>query len=276
MKQKRADYVTIGILIVFTILFSFPLYWTFTTALKSAGQIMKLPPEFIPSSITWKNFYSLFTENSMGIFFSNSVVIAGTTTIFTLLIASLAGYGFSRFNFKGKGGMLLVVIAVRMIPSLIYMVPYYIIFNNLNLLDSKLGLTVVYITANLPLAIWLATNFFDETPDEVYESAKIDGCSELGTYFKIALPLVVPGLIVIGILVFLAAYNEFGTALVLIFNDANKTLPLGISGMIQLQRDTPFGLLAAAGMVAIVPAFILALTTQKYVQKGISAGAVKG
>jgi len=276
MKRKKGDYLTIGILIVFTLIFLFPLYWTITTAFKTPGQIMTLPPEFFPSRWTWDNFISSFTNHNIGIFFRNSVVIASSTTFFTLLIASFAGYGFSRFNFKFKNGLLLVVIAMRMIPSLIYMVPYYIIFNNLNLLDSRFGLTIVYITANLPLAIWLSTNFFNETPKEVYESAKMDGCTEFQTYFKIALPLVVPGLIVTAILVFLAAYNEFGTALVLLFNDANKTLPLGISGMIQLQRDTPFGLLAAAGTVAIIPALILALTTQKYIQKGISAGAVKG
>ena len=171
---------------------------------------------------------------------------------------------------------MMLVIIVRMIPALIYMVPYYIIFNNLGMLDSKLALTVVYITANLPLAIWLATGFFDEIPAEVFESAKIDGCSEFQVYRKIALPLVIPGLVVISILVFLASYNEFGTALVLLFNDANKTLPVGISGMLQLQKDTPYGLLAAAGTIALIPAFILALTTQKYVQKGITAGAVKG
>ena len=110
----------------------------------------------------------------------------------------------------------------------------------------------------------------------MFESAKIDGCSEFQVYRKIALPLVIPGLVVISILVFLASYNEFGTALVLLFNDANKTLPVGISGMLQLQKDTPYGLLAAAGTIALIPAFILAQTTQKYVQKGITAGAVKG
>ncbi|WP_440897484.1 carbohydrate ABC transporter permease [Amphibacillus sp. Q70] len=276
MSRRKKDIWTAIILVIFCIAFLFPIYWTITTALKTPGQIMKLPPEFIPSKITFDNFIRVFTEHSTGVFFKNSLVISITTTIVTAFIATFAGYGFSRFTFRGKETSLLLIIAVRMVPGLVYMVPYFIIFNNIGMLDSKIGLTIVYITANLPLAIWLAISFFDEIPKEVFESAKIDGCNEMQTYFKVALPLVIPGIVVVSILVFLASYNEFGTALVLIFNDANKTLPLGISGMVELQKDTPFGLLAAAGTVAMIPAFILALTTQKYIQKGITAGAVKG
>jgi len=275
MKKKKFP-VSLILLVLFTFIFLFPIYWTITTAMKQPGQIMVIPPEFIPSKISLQNFRQVIAENNMGQFFWNSLSISISTTIITLIIASFAGYGFSRFNFRGKKLSLLLVIAVRMIPSLIYMIPYYIIFNQLHLLDSKVGLTIVYITANLPLAIWLSASFFDELPDEIFESAKIDGCTEFQIYWRIALPLVVPGLVVISILVFLASYNEFGTALVLLFNDSTKTLPVGISGMVQLQKDTPFGLLAAAGTIAMIPAFILALTTQKYVQKGITAGAVKG
>ena len=276
MRKRRHISVSLIILLIFTVLSLFPVYWTVTTAFKKPSQIMVLPPDFIPTSGTPDNFKEAFSEKHIGTFFGNSLLIAVATSLMTLLLASLAGYGYSRFRFKGRKSAMMLVIIVRMIPALIYMVPYYIIFNNLGMLDSKLALTVVYITANLPLAIWLATGFFDEIPAEVFESAKIDGCSEFQVYRKIALPLVIPGLVVISILVFLASYNEFGTALVLLFNDANKTLPVGISGMLQLQKDTPYGLLAAAGTIALIPAFILALTTQKYVQKGITAGAVKG
>lgn len=274
--NKRKFPLSLIVLLLFSILFLFPIYWTVTTAFKTPSQIMVVRPEFIPSSLTLDNFRAVFTEHQIGTFFKNSLLVSISTTLITLVIATFAGYGFSHFTFKGKQTSLLLVIAVRMVPSLIYMIPYYIIFNQLHLLDTRFGLTIVYITANLPLAIWLSTSFFDEIPNEIFESAKIDGCTELELYLKIALPLVVPGIVVIAILVFLASYNEFGTALVLLFNDQNKTLPVGISGMVQLQKDTPFGLLAAAGVVAMIPAFILALTTQKYIQKGITAGAVKG
>lgn len=276
MRRHRRFSLSLFILLILTALSLFPVYWTVTTAFKKPSEIMVLPPQLFPAEGTLDNFREAFFDKHIGTFFVNSLEVAVVTTLVTLLLASLAGYGYSRFRFRGRNASLMVIIIVRMIPALIYMVPYYIIFNNLHLLDSKLALTVVYITANLPLAIWLAIGFFDEIPSEVFEAAKIDGCSESQIYWKIALPLVVPGLIVISILVFLASYNEFGTALVLLFNDANKTLPVGISGMLQLQKDTPYGLLAAAGTIALIPAFILALTTQKYVQKGITAGAVKG
>ncbi|RCX16496.1 carbohydrate ABC transporter membrane protein 2 (CUT1 family) [Fontibacillus phaseoli] len=277
MKKHNAEKFALYLLLaLFVIVFLFPIYWAVTTSFKTPGQIMKVPPEFFPSNWNLQNYVEVFTKHQIGTYFINSLVVAVTTTLCAIIVATFAGYGFSRFKFRGRAFWQYAIIVMRMVPGLVFIIPYYIIFQKLGILDTLFGLIIVYITAALPLAIWLFMGFFDELPTEMFEAAKIDGCSEFGTYWRIALPLIVPGIVVAAILVFLAAYNEFSLSLVLIFTDQNKTLPLGISGMIQLQKDTPFGTLAAAGTIAFIPALVLALTTQKYVQAGITAGAVKG
>lgn len=135
---------------------------------------------------------------------------------------------------------------------------------------------MAYISFALPMAIWLAISFFSDIPQEIYESAEIDGCGEWRMYVSIALPLVKAGIAVIAILVFVQTWNEFGLASVLQASDMKKTLPIGIASMVQTHRDTPSGSLAAAGVIAMVPAMFLALATQKYIVKGTMAGAVKG
>ena len=204
------------------------------------------------------------------------MLVAVSTTVISLALATMAGFGLSRYHFKGNKIIKNSVIAVRMIPALVYTIPYYIIYSKIHLLDTMTGLIMAYISFALPLAIWLSISFFYEIPDELYEAAEIDGCTEYGMYTKIALPLVKAGLLVIAILVFIGAWNEFGLALVLQSSDAKKTLPIGIASMVQTHKDTPSGSLAAAGVIAMIPAVILSMTTQKYIVKGTMAGAVKG
>ena len=163
-----------------------------------------------------------------------------------------------------------------MIPALVYTVPLYLLYNTTGLLDNHFGLMLAYCTFSLPISIWLFLSFYEEVPREIYESGVIDGCSEYRLFRSIALPLVVPSISVVAILCFIGSWNEFGLALTLTFKDAFKTLPIAINTMIQRERDTPFGSLAAAGTLAMVPAIILSLTTQKYIVKGFTAGAVKG
>jgi ABC-type glycerol-3-phosphate transport system permease component len=277
MKIRLTEKISVyGLLFAFVLFFLFPIYWALATSFKDSSSIIKLPPEFWPQHFTWSNYVEVFTENNLGRYFGNSLLVALSTTALSVLIAAFAGYGFSRYKFKGRNFWLLLVLAVRMIPGLVFTVPYFVIFDKIGMLDTLYGLIVVGIAGALPLAVWLFIGFYEEIPREVYEAATIDGCSSVQTFWKVALPLVVPGIVVTAILNFLSSYNEFGMALILTFSDANKTLPLAISGLVQTQKDTPFGPLAAAGVIAMIPAFLLSLTTQSYIVKGFTAGAVKG
>lgn len=274
-KMLHSFFILLG-MGVLGIIFFFPLYWTFLTSFKTPSQIFVEKPIFWMNTLYLGNFIEILTKTNVARFFSNSLVVSGVTTTLSLIMASMAGYGFCRYHFRGKEILKNSVLIVRMIPALIYTIPYYVIYSKIHLLDTLTGLILAYITFSLPLAIWLAINFFGEIPAEIYESAEMDGCSEYGMYFKIALPLVKAGIAVIAILVFIGAWNEFGLALVLQASDAKKTLPIGIASMIQTHKDTPSGSLAAAGIIAMVPAIILSLCTQKYMVKGIMAGAIKG
>lgn len=278
MKKKRMIQ-SVGLAVMFLILgilFVFPLYWTVLTSFKTSAQVFVEKPILFMHTLYLDNYIEIFQKSHVLTFFKNSLLTAGGTTLLSLLLASMAGFGLCRYGFKGKKALQNSILIIRMIPALVYTIPYYIIYNKMHLLDTLTGLTMSYISFALPMAIWLALSFFLDIPQEIYESAEIDGCSEFKMYTRIALPLVKAGLAVIAILVFVGAWNEFGLALVLQSSDAKKTLPIGIASMVQTHKDTPSGSLAAAGVLAMIPAVILSMATQKYIVKGTMAGAVKG
>lgn len=276
--KKKAIQTTV-LLVVFIVLgtlFAFPLYWTILTSFKTSAQVFVEKPIFFMDTLYLDNYIEIFTRSNVLIFFRNSLIVAGSATILSLILATMAGFGLCRYVFKGSKALRNSIMIVRMIPALIYTIPYFIIYSKLNLLDTLGGLVMAYISFALPMAIWLAISFFSDIPQEIYESAEIDGCSEWRMYISIALPLVKAGIAVIAILVFVQTWNEFGLASVLQSSDVNKTLPIGIASMVQTHKDTPSGSLAAAGVIAMIPAMILAIATQKYIVKGTMAGAVKG
>lgn len=277
MKKKIIQTaVLLLIFIVLGVFFAFPLYWTILTSFKTSAQVFVEKPIFFMDTLYLDNYIEIFTKSDVGTFFVNSLIVAGCTTLFSLIISTMAGFGLSRYVFRGSRLLRNSILVIRMIPALIYTIPYYIIYSRLHLLDTISGLIMAYISFALPMGIWLAISFFTDIPQEIYESAEIDGCGEWRMYLSIALPLVKAGIAVIAILLFVQAWNEFGLALVLQSSDAKKTLPIGIASMVQTHKDTPSGSLAAAGVIAMIPAMILALTTQKYIVKGTMAGAIKG
>ena len=277
MKKKIIQTaVLLLIFIVLGVFFAFPLYWTILTSFKTSAQVFVEKPIFFMDTLYLDNYIEIFTKSDVGTFFMNSLIVAGCTTLFSLIISTMAGFGLSRYVFRGSRLLRNSILVIRMIPALIYTIPYYIIYSRLHLLDTISGLIMAYISFALPMGIWLAISFFTDIPQEIYESAEIDGCGEWRMYLSIALPLVKAGIAVIAILLFVQAWNEFGLALVLQSSDAKKTLPIGIASMVQTHKDTPSGSLAAAGVIAMIPAMLLALTTQKYIVKGTMAGAIKG
>ncbi|NQT66349.1 MAG: carbohydrate ABC transporter permease, partial [Actinobacteria bacterium] len=193
-----------------------------------------------------------------------------------LIIGCLTAFGLSRFKFKGRRLFINSIILIRMIPILVFAIPYFVMFKTIRLTDSLIGLVIVYIAGNLPLAIWLLLGFFNKVDPAIYESAMIDGCSNFGLFRYIGIHLIKPGIITIAILVFMFSWNEFFMALVLIFSDSNKTLPIAISSMIQLHKEIPVGTIAAAGMIIMIPTILFSLFLQKYIVRGLMSSTVKG
>lgn len=265
----------IGLLAVLSI-FLFPVYWTVTLSIKPRADILVQTPLYIPLHFTLDNYINIFQKSGFGQFTWNSARIAITTTVLCVIVAAMAGFGLTRFRFKGRKAISSSIYIVRMIPGLVYTVPLFVMYRQLNMLDSAWGLILAYCTFSLPMSIWMFLSFYEEIPRELYESGVLDGCNEYRLFVSIALPLVIPSISVVAILCFLGAWNEFGLAMCLTFKDGAKTLPIAINSLIQREKDLPYGSIAAGGTLIMLPAIILSLSTQKYIVKGFTAGAVKG
>ncbi|MCE5341974.1 MAG: carbohydrate ABC transporter permease [Eubacteriales bacterium] len=278
LKFRRGVRWTLVLLAMLAALFFFlfPIYWALTLSVKPKSDVLVTLPYYFPVRFTADNYVSIFEKSNFGQFLWNSAYIAVITTMLCVLVSAMAGFGLTRFRFRGGKAISSAIYIVRMIPGLVYTVPLFILFRKLNLLDSHEGLILAYCTFSLPMSIWLFISFYEEIPKELYESGVLDGCSEYQLFYSIALPLVLPSVSVVAILCFLGAWNEFGLAMCLTFKDSAKTLPVAINSLIQREQDVPYGSIAAGGTLIMLPAIILSMTTQKYIVKGFTAGAVKG
>ena len=274
IQRKKAGVFLL--LFILTLIFIFPIYWIVTMSLKYKQDILVTVPQYIPKRLTFVNYSDVLRNSRYMTFLQNSVLVSVVTTVICVIIAAMAGFALTRFTFKGRNVVSKGIFIIRMVPGLVYTVPLYMLYQKYGLIDTHWGLILAYCTFSMPMSVWLFLSFYKEVPHEISESGLVDGCNEYRLFISIALPLVVPSISVVAILCFIGAWNEFGLALTLTFKDAYKTLPIAINSMIQREKDTPFGAMAAVGTLAMIPAIILSLTTQKYIVKGFTAGAVKG
>lgn len=260
---------------IFIFIIIFPFYWELVTSLKKPGDIFGNFTQFFPSPATIESYKLVFTARPFGKFLLNSFVISSLTTIFAIIIAAFCAYAVARLKFRGKSIVLGLVLAVSMFPGISTISPIYLFMKTMGLRDTYMGLVIPYITFALPLAIWNLTTFFKEIPYSLEEAAKIDGASPMQTFFRIIVPLAAPGTFTTGILVFIAAWNEFFFALTINTKDIRKTVPVAIT-MFQGQYTIPWGETAAATVIVTLPLIILVLLFQKRIVAGLTSGAVKG
>lgn len=278
MNKKRVNisgilfYVlVIGVMI----LILFPFIWQVLTSIKSERELWSIPPVWIPRKINLDYYYAVFVERPFLTYIKNSLIVAGATTIFSVLVASFAAYALARLHFKGKNIILSLVLAVSMFPGIAIVSPLYIFMMNIHLLNTYIGLIIPYTTFTLPLAIWNLTTFFREIPFELEESARVDGATYMQTFMRIIFPLAAPGVFTTAILSFISAWNEFLFALVFNTKDAMRTVPVAIA-MFPGEHELPWGDMAAASVVVTIPLIIMVLVFQRRIISGLTAGAVKG
>jgi len=265
-------YFCLSIFVVFII---FPFFWQFMASIKPMQELYLTPPRWIPSKINLEFYYSVFFKRSFLTYLKNSAVVAGSSTIFAVFVASFAAYALSRLDFKGKNLILSMVLAVSMFPGIAIVSSLFIMLRQVDLLNSYIGLIITYITITMPLSIWILTTFFKEIPYSLEEAAKVDGASPLKAFLLIIFPLAAPGLFTTAILVFISSWNEFLFSLVFNTKDQMRTVPVGIA-MFPGDYSYPWGDIAAASIVVTVPLIILVLIFQKRIISGLTAGAVKG
>lgn len=251
-----------------------PLLWQFITSIKPEIELVRIPP-VLPSSATAGHYISIFKGHPFMRIIINSAIVAASTTVMSIIIGSLAGFGLAKLKIRYKALILGFVLSVSMFPPIATVSPLYIIIRALGLRDTWLALIITYTTFSLPLSIWILTNFFKEIPDELYRAARVDGCSPFQIFYKIMLPLSAPGLFATAILVFIFSWNEFLFALTFTSTTASRTIPVGIALFPGL-HEVPWGDIAAASVVVTIPLIILVFVFQKRIIEGLTAGAVKG
>jgi multiple sugar transport system permease protein len=260
---------------IFVLIVMFPFFWQITTSLKSPDHLYRMPPDWIPSPVYFGGYIATFTKHPFTIYLENSLIIAAATTLYSIIIGSLCAYAVARLNFSGKRIILMLVLAVSMFPSIAILSPLYILLRQFNLLNTFQGLIFPYTTHGLPLTIWVLASFFKEIPIELEESARIDGTTRLGAFWRVIVPLAAPGVFTTAILVFIAAWNEFLFAFSFMSKDIMRTVPVGIA-MFPGEHDLPWGDLSAASVIVTVPLIIMVLLFQRRIISGLTSGAVKG
>ena len=270
----------IGYLGIYTVLstiaFSclFPLYWMFTSALKSQYGIFT-DMSLFPAHPRWENFILAWTEGHFGQFFLNSLFYTFVVVFFIVLLSSLAAFAFSRLDFPFKGALYITLIATMMIPIPGAFIALFVLLKNLGLINTRIGYILPQINMGLPFAIFLLKTFFDKLPRELEDAARIDGCSKLGIWRHVAVPLAMPALAVVIIFNTLAVWNEYLLAMLILQDKAKMPLPRGLM-VFQGAHLVNYPLLMAGMTITVVPVIVVYLIMQRHIIKGITAGALTG
>lgn len=261
----------------------FPLLWLLGASLSSQVELFAIPPHWIPQHPTIQNYADIFfpsqaassVPQTFAIALLNSIKIASAVTIICILIGSLAAYTLVRIPFGFNRGIQLGIIATRMIPEVSLVLPLFIIASSLQLINKPIVLIITYMSFALPYAIWLMAAYFQTVPIELEDAARLDGCSHLGILFRVVMPISIPGLVSTAMFVFLLAWDEFFYALIFTSTLAAKTVPVAIAEFIGRYVTNVNGMMAG-GILAAVPPVLVALIFQRYIVRGMTAGAVKG
>ncbi|MFK8083434.1 MAG: carbohydrate ABC transporter permease [Granulosicoccus sp.] len=260
-----------GLLVFISIVVLFPIFWMFLTAFKLPRDAYSISLVFTP---TLSNFVTVFSDPwNLGSMVMNSVVVAGTTVIIAVPCASLAAYSFSRFRVRGRKFLFFLILSTQFIPAVVIVLPFFLMFRTLGLLDTRIALIIVNLAIVTPFVIWMIKGYIDAIPTDSEEAAMLDGASRLRVIRDIVLPMAAPGILTSAIFCFILTWNEFLFSLILTRRDA-VTLPVGLVSF-RTERGDLWELMSAAGVMITVPIFIMALIIQKHFTRGMTAGAVK-
>lgn len=273
MKTRTNAFVYLSLLVLTSIVL-LPIAWMVSISLRHNTEVFSMPLRWIPENINLDAFRAVLQNPDMTRLFINSYVIAIAVTFLCLLFAALAGYGFSRFQFKGKKTMLLYILLTQMFPMVLLSIPYFLLITRAGMYNTYGALILAYTSFALPFSIIMIRDFISTIPRELDEAAKMDGCGPLKTFFYIIIPPSLPGLIATGVYTFILAWNEFLFAVVLTNTIDARPLTIGIGTLIG-EYSTEWNQLMALSFMASVPLILVFLFLQKYFLQGLTAGSVK-
>ena len=263
-----------AIFVVLTLLFIFPVVWTLASAIKPTDILFARPPKFLFEPIG--DHFSAVLSSDSGVMRGvvNSVIVAGVSTLLVIVIGTPAAYALARLRPRGRDDMMLFVLGSRMAPPVALIIPFFLVYKELDLLETRVGLIIAYLTFNLSFYVWVLSIFIKEIPADLENGGHADGYGRWHVFTRVILPLMRPSIIATGILVFIFAWNEFAYALILGGREA-ETLPVVISRAIT-PSGVKFGELAAMGVIGLAPILVIVFVLHKHIIRGLSMGAVKG
>jgi len=274
--ERRTDaIVSYGLLILSVIFALFPIAWMLSTSLKSEAEALSLPIRWIPKQFTLQAYGDMWTLKPFATYFWNSIVVSGVTAILSTVVGALAGYGFSRFQFRGRTSLLAFFLATQMISGVLVIGPYFQILAALDLYNTLTGLIIAYVTICLPFAAWMSKGYFDSIPKEMDEAGLVDGASRLQIFVRIICPIAVPGTVSTLLFAFLLAWQDLLWALCLVSIDERRTVTLGVAFLVG-EFVIQWPMLTAASLIGSLPTILLYLFLQRYYVEGLAGGAVKG
>ena len=270
-KNKFLDFLQILVILLTAVFILVPIYWIVSGAFKQQVDIFQLKLLFTPTlenfEIIFRSPYNLFDK------LVNSTLVALSTILIAIPIATMAAYSFSRFRMKGERLMFVTILATQFVPAVVIVLPFFILFRDLGILDTRLALVLVNLSLVMPFAIWMIKGFIDSIPLDSEEAALVDGSSRFQVILNVTLPMALPGVITAGIFCFILAWNEFLFAVIITTNKA-VTLPVGLS-LFHAEEGVLWHLISAAGIMIMLPMFVLATIIQKHFVQGMTMGAVR-
>ena len=274
-QRLRHRLVIYSVLTVLVLALCFPILWMLSVSLKPTVDTFSLPPSLVPETWNWKGYSKVLADSQSRRFLINSYEVGLAVTFMSIVIGTLAAFGFSRYRFFGDKVAKLFVITTQMVPSITLLIPFFGVIVWLRLYDTLWGLMLTYLTFSLPYAVIMMNGYLDTIPKDFDEAATVDGCTPIGVLFRVLLPVAMPGIISTAVYTFLLAWNEFLFALALTRSMDMRTVPVGISMMVG-----EFGLkwdeMMAFSVIGSVPVLVLFMAVQRFVVGGLSAGGVKG
>ena len=273
-------WVEIALLAFFAVVMLFPVVWMLETSLKENRDVYAVPAKFLGFDVTFHHYKDVFVQrggsgaSDLAINFKNSVIVSGISTILATVLGVMAAWAYSRFKLKAKKDQLFFILSTRFMPPVVVVIPIFLMYRDLDLIDTKLGLILIYAAFNLPFTIWMMKGFIDEIPSEYEDAAMLDGYSRIEAFFRVTLPLLVPGIAATAVFALIFSWNEFVLAIFLTSSESARTAPPAIAGLIG-GTTIDWGLVAASAMVFATPVLLFAYLVRKHLVAGVTLGAVR-
>lgn len=271
--------VEVGLLVVLAVAMLFPVLWMLETSIKENRDVYAVPAKFFGFDITLDHYKDVFVapdggRSDVSIAFLNSIIVAGASTVLATVLGVPAAWAYSRFSLKAKKDQLFFILSTRFMPPVVVVIPIFLMYREIGLINSKLGLILIYAAFNLPFTIWMMKGFVDEVPAEYEDAAMLDGYTRLQAFRRFTLPLLVPGIAATAVFALIFSWNEFVFSIFLTSSKDVRTAPPAIAGLIG-GTTVDWGLVAASAIVFAIPVLVFAYLVRKHLVAGITLGAVR-